>query len=61
MSPETADGVSGYLLAKPVVIRGELAPAVPFIQDHQPTMNAVKKLQFFSLRIFYKEKKIDLI
>lgn len=53
-----ADRALNYLLAKPVVIRGKPAPAVPFIQHHQPTMNAMKKLQFFSLCIFYKAKNL---
>lgn len=42
-----------YLLAEPVVIRGESSPAVPFIKHHQPAMNTVEQLQFLSLSIFY--------
>lgn len=41
-----------YLLAQPVVIGGEASPAVPFIKHHQPAMNTVEQLQFFTLSVF---------
>lgn len=41
-----------YSLAQPVLIGGEATPTVPFIKHHQPAMNTVEQLQFFTLSVF---------